>query len=101
MTHAYATTLSAGAADKVGVIKTAAIAGSFTLDRYNYLQLSQPTGAATITDAAALYFNAAAGTHKATLAATTKATPGAVDAWVKININGTLYYMPAYLSSTA
>jgi uncharacterized protein YijF (DUF1287 family) len=43
---------------------------------------------------------AAAGTHKAVASGTTKTSPGAVSAWVKININGTIHYMPAYTNTT-
>jgi hypothetical protein len=46
-------------------------------------------------------FDAAAGTHKAIAAGSTKVTPGTVDAWLKVNINGTLYYVPAYTSMVA
>lgn len=77
------------------------IAGAFTATRMNYIDLNNPAGAATVTNACALRFDAAAGTHKAVDAATTKTTPSGVDAWVKINLNGTLAYMPAYLSKTA
>ncbi len=75
-----------------------------TITRHNYLDLNNPVlsgaGPAALTDAAVIRFDAAAGTHKATRAATTKVTVGGVDAWVIINVNGTLMYMPAYLSTT-
>ena len=58
-------------------------------------------GPAAVTDAAVFRFDAAAGTHKAVAAASTKTTPGGVDAWIKTNINGVLFYTPAYLSMTA
>lgn len=80
-------------------------AGSaLTITRHNYMDLNNPVltgaGPAALTDAAVFRFDAAAGTHKATKAATTKITVGGVDAWVIINMNGTLMYMPAYLSTT-
>lgn len=83
---------------------TPTIAGAFTITRLNYLALKQYTGAATVTDAAALHFDAAVGTHKclasnAAVAVTigsgpTGATAGNPQGWMKVNINGTLRYMP-------
>lgn len=81
------------------------VAGAFTVTRLNYLNLQQPTGAATITDAAAMRFDAAVGTHKAlassaavavTLGSTgpTGSTAGGPQGWLKLNINGTLRYTP-------
>jgi hypothetical protein len=75
-----------------------------TLDRHNYINAKTPDisdNDVTLTDACLVRFDANAGTHKAVDGATTKTTPGGVDAWVKININGTLAYIPAYLSKTA
>lgn len=76
--------------------------GAFTVTRHNYIELDNVSVAASavVTDATVFRFDAAAGTHKAVDGATTKSTPGGVDAWVKININGTIYYMPAYTSKT-
>lgn len=76
---------------------------AFTVTRLNYLDLNDVTltNSAVVTNAAVMRFNANAGTHKAVDSGTTKTTPGGVDAWVKININGTLYFMPAYVSKTA
>jgi hypothetical protein len=34
-------------------------------------------------------------------AASTKTTPGTVDGWIKIVINGTIYYVPIYTSKTS
>lgn len=75
--------------------------GAFTVTRHNYINMPSPSGTSTVTDACVIRFPAAAGTHKAVDGATTKASPGSVDAWVKININGTIHYLPAYLSKTA
>lgn len=80
-------------------------AGSaFTVARHNYLNLENPSGLgagpAAITHAALARFDAVAGTHKAVDAGTTKTSPGTVNAWVKINIAGTIYYIPAYTSKT-
>jgi hypothetical protein len=82
-------------------LMSAAINGAFTVTRYNYINILNPTGAATITNGCVLRFNANAGTHKAVDSGTTKTTPGGVDAWMKQNINGTIYFQPLYLSKTA
>ena len=77
--------------------------GTITV-KHRYLHFTQPTisgGTTTFTDAHTMYFDAAAGTHRAVDAGTTKTTPGTVNAWVKIDINGTTYYIPAYTSKTA
>lgn len=79
-------------------------AGSaYTVTRHNYLDLQNPStgGSAALTDACVMRFDAAAGTHKALAGSSTKATPGAVDAWLKVNINGTVHYVPAYGSVTS
>ena len=82
-------------------------ASSFTITRHDYIDMNNVTatnagaGTLTVTDAAIIRFDAAAGTHKAVDSGTTKTTPGTVDAWVKVNINGTLYYLPAYTSKTS
>jgi hypothetical protein len=71
---------------------------------HNYISVKQPllTGLATLTDAAVFAFDANAGTHKAVGAPSTKTTPTNVDGgWIKVNINGTLGYVPVYLSKTA
>lgn len=100
LTQAYSQTLAGATTDVSLATYTPVIAGAFTADRLNYAVLSQPTGAATITDAAVFRFDAAIGTHKAVDAGTTKTTPGTVTAWIKVNINGTIHYMPAYASKT-
>lgn len=76
--------------------------GANTVTRHNYIDVNNPTltTSAVVTDAAVMRFDAAAGTHKAVDSGTTKTTPGTVDAWAKININGTIYYIPAYTSKT-
>lgn len=73
-----------------------------TVTRHNYQVMENTDGGAnvTITDAAVVWFPAAAGTHKAVDSGTTKTTPATVDAWIKYNINGTIYYVPAYTSKT-
>lgn len=93
-------TLAAGATDSTTFQIAPTVNGAFTLTRLNYIECAQPTGTSTITDAAAISFPAAAGTHKAVDAGTTKTTPGVVTAWVKVNINGVIHYMPAYASKT-
>lgn len=76
-----------------------------TVDRHNYIDLEDVVlsgvGPAAVTDACVMRFNAAAGTHKALASGTTKTTPGTVDAWMKHNVNGTLYYVPMYTSTTS
>jgi len=72
--------------------------------KHRYIHFTQPTisgGTTTFTDAHTMYFDAAAGTHRAVDAGTTKTTPGTVNAWVKIDVNGNTYYIPAYTSKTA
>lgn len=94
-------TLTGNLTDVTQITLTAVINGAFTITRYNYFNVTNITGAATVTNGCVFRFNAAAGTHKAVDAATTKTTPGGVDAWMKQNINGTLYFQPLYLSKTA
>lgn len=98
-------TLGAGVSDGYtsGLRLTPQYDAAFTVTRHNYLDLADPvlTNSAAVTDAAVMRFNANAGTHKAVDGGTTKTTPGGVDAWPKININGTIYYIPAYTSKTA
>lgn len=76
-----------------------------TVTRHNYLKCVNVAvagvGPAAVTNACLAWFDAAAGTHKAVDGATTKVTVGAVDAWVKINVNGSILFMPAYTSKTA
>ena len=80
-------------------------ASALTVTRLNYMDLNNVVlggaGPAAVTDAAVFRFDAAAGTHKAVDGATTKTTPGTVNAWVKVNVNGTIYYIPAYTSKTS
>lgn len=73
-----------------------------TVARHNYIDVLTPTTTnVTVTDACVFRFNASPGTHKAIDSGTTKASPNEVQAWIKININGTIYYVPAYTSKTA
>jgi hypothetical protein len=82
---------------------TPAYVGAFTVTRHNYIDVNNVLlqSSAALTDACVMRFDAAAGTHKAIDSGTTKTSPGAVSAWMKININGTLYYIPAYTSKTS
>ncbi len=84
---------------------TYSAATALTVTRHNYLDLNNPVlsgaGPAALTNACVIRFDANAGTHKALDGATTKTTPGGVDAWMLVNVNGTLMYIPAYLSKTA
>ena len=107
--HIATATIAGGVTDGytagIRLTPTYSAATAQTVTRHNYIDLNAVTlsgaGPAALTDAAVFRFDAAAGTHKATVGATTKTTPGAVDAWVKINMNGTLLYIPAYVSTTA
>lgn len=76
--------------------------GAYAITRYNYFDLKQPIlgPTTTLTDACVARFDNVAGTHYAVDAGTTKTTPGTVDAWLKFNVNGTVYYVPAYTSKT-
>ena len=90
---------------RVDPIYTVNDGGNYTVTRYNYLDLSnvletETSGTITIIDGAAIAFDAAVGTHVAIDSGTTKSSPGTVDAWMKININGTIYYVPSYTSKT-
>lgn len=70
-----------------------------TVTRHNYIDLLTPTltfGAA-VTNATVLRFDAAAGTHKAVDAATGFATSG----WMKVNLSGTLGYIPIMTTTAA
>lgn len=84
-------------------------AGSaLTVTRHNYIDLNTPTlggaGPAAVTDAAVFRFDAAPGTHKALAADAAVAVTftalgptGAqttIQGWMKINVNGTLRYIP-------
>jgi hypothetical protein len=96
-------TVADGVSAAISIDPVYAAATAQTVTRHNYIVATQVDGGAnaTISDACLVRFPAAAGTHKAVAAATTKTTPGGVDAWVKINVNGTIMYMPAYISKTA
>jgi hypothetical protein len=95
-------TLGAGVTDSFacGLDMQPTYNGAFTVTRHNYWRIRNPVGTGTVTNACVMQFDAAAGTHKAVDAGTTKVSPGAVDAWVKININGTIHYMAAHISKT-
>jgi hypothetical protein len=90
-----------------GVKSAPKYTGAFTVTRHNYLQLDNPlvASSAVVTDACVMRFDAAAGTHKAVDGSSSRTTwgpgPFTVDAWVKVNINGTIYFLPAFLSKTA
>jgi hypothetical protein len=79
--------------------------GDHTVTRHNYLLIdnvskTETSGTITITDGAVMRFDADAGTHVCIDAGTTKSTPGTVNAWEKVNINGTIHYIPCYTSKT-
>jgi len=103
-------TLAAGVADgqAAGLVLDPGYTGAFTVTRHNYVKYEDVSVAASavVTDACVMWFDAAAGTHKAVSAHTGAGTPtlgaasapvtGDPDAWVKINVNGTVMRFPAW-----
>lgn len=80
---------------------------SYTVTRHNYINITNfPTGSIpgltpasnydAVVDACVIRFDAAAGTHKAVDAGTTHPDISTTDAWIKVNINGTIHYIPCY-----
>ena len=94
-------TFSGSPADMFMNIYSSALAGAFTVTRLDLFHVTNPTGAATVTDMCVFSFDANAGTHKAVDAGTTKTTPTTVTQWLKANINGTIGYIPTYSSKTS
>lgn len=94
-----ATTGGTGTGGKINVT----VLTARTVTRHNYIDVNNLalTKGAAVTGAALLRFDAAVGTHSALLSGTTKTTPTGVDAWIPINVNGTIMYMPIYASTTA
>ena len=74
------------------------ISGGHTVTRYNYLKFENPSLvlSAALTDACIMQFDANAGTHKAVDSGSAHPDIDTTDAWIKININGTVHYIPAY-----
>lgn len=67
---------------------------------HRYMNMLQPTGTSVVTNAAAMYFNAIAGTHKAIAAGTTPAGQlHTTSGYLKIDINGTIHYIPVYTAA--
>lgn len=77
--------------------------GAQTVTRHNYIDVRNTMlfSSAAVTDACLVRFDAAAGTHKAVDAGTTKTTPITVNAWLKCNLNGAIVYIPMYTSKTS
>jgi hypothetical protein len=75
---------------------------TYILDRYNYMHFEQPdeVGTAIVQDACTMMFDANAGTHRAVDAGSTHGSIITPEAWIKVNINGVLHYIPAYDSKT-
>tara|TARA_Y100001973_G_scaffold81816_1_gene120714 strand:- start:2678 stop:3910 length:1233 start_codon:yes stop_codon:yes gene_type:complete len=77
-----------------------------TITRQNYIKIadiSTPTESGystTITDGCVFQFDEDAGTHCAVDAGTNHASIISPEAWIKVNINGTVHYLPAYNSKT-
>ena len=99
------TTLTGGLGDGFSamILLDPAYTGAFTVTRHNYLKCENVavSGSAVVTDACALWFDAAIGTHKAVNSGTTKVSIGVVTAWVLVNLNGVVHYMPCYASKTS
>ncbi len=95
------TTLTGNVTDGVQQVYSVAVNGAFTVTRFNYISIQNPTGTSTITDGCVLRFNAAAGTHKCVDSGTTKSSPGTVSAWLKHNLNGAVVFQPLYTSKTS
>lgn len=73
-----------------------------TIARVNYFNLPNvQVEGVEVTQAAVMRFDAPAGTHKAVDEGTIKSTPGTVNGWIKVNINGTIFYIPSYTSKTS
>ncbi len=102
-------TIAGGVTDaynaSVRLTPTYSAATALTVTRHNYIDVNQPTlsgaGPAALTDAAVFRFNAAIGTHKAIDSGSTKTSPGTVTAWMKVNLNSTIHYIPCYSSKTS
>jgi len=96
-------TQGAGSGDKfaAGITLEPLYNGSMNPPRHNYIKLLNPGGTLGVDEACVFKFDAAAGTHKAVDGSSTKSTPGSVNAWMKINVNGTVHYVPAYTSKTS
>lgn len=85
-----------------GIRLSPGFSGAQTVTRLNYIDLNNATlSSTTLTDACVFRLDAAVGTHKAADSGTTKTTPGTVNGWLKVNVNGTLYYIPMYTSKTS
>jgi hypothetical protein len=105
-THTLTANIDDGQA--AGLVLDPGYTGAFTATRHNYIKLENASlaGGAAITDGCALWFDAAAGTHTAvdahagggtpTLGAASAPVTGDPDAWVKINVNGTIMRIPAW-----
>ena len=74
------------------------MSGGHTVSRYNYLKFENPSLvlSAALTDACVMQFDANAGSHKAVDSGSAHPDIDTTDAWIKININGTIHYIPAY-----
>lgn len=69
-----------------------------TVHRHDYLTLSNPVlaNSADVIEASALTFDADPGAHKALDSGSTKTDMNVVAAWVKVNLNGKIGYIPVY-----
>jgi hypothetical protein len=82
--------------------------GTGVITRHNYVNISNNSGDAPLTNAAIMRFDAnipagavrGIGEHTALYQATTKTTPGTVNGWMQVNVNGAIFYSPLYASPT-
>ncbi len=103
------TTLTSASADAYSATITLdpgyTAASAFAVTRHNYFDIQNPSvagaGPAAVTDACVFRFDSDAATHKCLSGSTAKASASTVNTWVKINVSGSLLYIPAYSSTTA
>ena len=91
-----------------GLVLNPGYTGAFTVTRHNYIKYENVSnaGGSAVTNSAVMWFDAAAGTHSAVSAHTGAGTPtlgagnapvtGDPDAWIKVNVNGTIMRFPCW-----
>tara|TARA_R100000781_G_scaffold108460_1_gene73004 strand:+ start:4079 stop:5608 length:1530 start_codon:yes stop_codon:yes gene_type:complete len=97
LTETAVVTGDANDASPASITLDANYMGSHTVTRHNYMVLENPNLTnTTLTNACVFSFDANAGTHKAIDSGSAHPDIDTTDAWMKININGTVYYIPCY-----
>lgn len=69
---------------------------SGTITRENIFNIRQPTGAGAVTNMTLFRTDAAIGTHKMINSGNATTSIGTTQAWLKINLDGVLHYIPIY-----